>query len=70
LPFYIIDKYKFYNPWPHDKINGREVDTITNSTGENRISKLDGIIRNDRKKYRIWNNPYQNNIQCEGKKIK
>jgi hypothetical protein len=69
LPFYIIDKYKFYNPWPHDKINGREVDVITNSTGENRISKLDSIIRNDRRKYRIWNNPYQNNIQCEGKKI-
>jgi hypothetical protein len=66
LPFYIIDKYKFYNPWPKNKNNIREIDTVTNSTTEIRLSKLHSIIKNDRKKYRI----FDSNIQCEGKKVK
>ena len=66
LPFYIVDKYKFYNPWPENKNNIREIDTITNSNTEIRLSKLHCIIKNDRKKYRIFND----NIQCENKQLK
>src|SRR6056300_630680 len=59
LPYYILNNYKFYNPHPHDKKNGREIDNITNSDYFLRTEKLRKIMLDDPKYYRI-----NNVIQC------
>lgn len=64
LPFFIIDKFKFYNPHPHDKNNRREIDAVTNTTTQERQRKLEEIFNSDKKKYRI-----NFVLQCGGKKI-
>ena len=64
LPYYILNDYTFYNPHPHDKKNGREIDVVTNTNYFQRTEKLRKIMSDDPKYYRI-----NNVIQCDNKKI-
>lgn len=59
LPFYLIDKFKFYNPHPHEKINGREIDYTLDVSGTERLHDLLKIMSNDPNKYRITINNIQ-----------
>lgn len=64
LPFYIIDKYSFYNPYPREKVNGRELDFETKSTFETRFEKLKKIMESDKKYFRI-----NMIVECDGVKL-
>jgi hypothetical protein len=67
LPFYIVDEYKFYNPWPHDKKNGREVDVITGIDGPRRIHILITHFNANKLKYKIT---HPIHFECDNKKFK
>ena len=67
LPFYIVDKYKFYNPHPKDKKNGREINSVTKTDGVIRMKKLASIMNDNPKKYKIRDWP---KFQCGNERLK
>lgn len=56
LPFYILDRYTFYNPWPNEKSKGREIDGVTETDTKNRLKPVLDIMNKNPQKYKI--NPY------------
>lgn len=67
FPFYIINEYKFYNPHPHEKKNGREVDSVTNTDGGIRMNKILKHFYKNTSKYKITSALH---FECDGKKFK
>lgn len=64
LPFYIIDKYSFYNPHPFEKPNGREIDFGTNSITSSRLKQINEIMNSNRQYFRI-----NRTVECDGIKL-
>jgi hypothetical protein len=67
LPFYVVDEYKFYNPHPREKINSREIDTVTKTHGGIRMKKLIDHFSKNQSKYKIRN---ASHFECDNKKFK
>lgn len=68
LPFKILHNYSFYNPWPHDKNNIREIDNVANS--DTRMEKLIHLINTSGYFKYYESNEYNNKIWTRGEEVR